>query len=201
MEPSPPTSYDQEEKNARKKATDRALESSTSDASMDMILKTANIEIEDIQGRVLELGSGTNEQFTNQLREEGKDVTVINPKLAYEHASKRRLDYANPETSAVAAIAQELPFKSESFDTIIVSAVLHLIQKKDYDKALSEIYRVLSPKGRAYILPLYNDEGWRSTYTRPFTENCLLEMEIPFTLIESSMPNGMLCDVIVLEKP
>ena len=64
---------------------------------------------------------------------------------------------------------EAMSFADGSFDLVVVSSVLQYVDDK---RALSEIYRVLRPNGRA-ILMVPTIEGWERTYENPevTTEN------------------------------
>jgi SAM-dependent methyltransferase len=48
-------------------------------------------------------------------------------------------------------ITNGLPFPDEHFDVVVSSEVFEHIESKNYPFIMSEIYRVLSPKGRAVL--------------------------------------------------
>jgi predicted SAM-dependent methyltransferase len=58
----------------------------------------------------------------------------------------------------------ELPFDSESFDVIICSHILEHIPNDE--SAISELHRILSKKGRAFIM-IPKDKGRNNTYENP----------------------------------
>jgi len=54
--------------------------------------------------------------------------------------------------SLQAALAEDLPFKTNSFDIIWSSLMIHHLPSVFKQKAFREIYRVLKPKGRFYLI-------------------------------------------------
>jgi len=67
---------------------------------------------------------------------------------------------------ALCASATDMPFPNRSFKTVVSNCVLEHIP--DIDKALSEIHRVLKPKGR--LLITVPSEQYNHTYIRGFLE-------------------------------
>lgn len=60
----------------------------------------------------------------------------------------------NPKTKFYKAKAERLPFKSSSFDVVLVDSVFHHIL--DYEAALKEIKRVLKEKGKLCFIEPHN---------------------------------------------
>ncbi len=54
-------------------------------------------------------------------------------------------------------VRKPLPHKSDSFDFIYARLVLHYLPKADLDNALKELYRVLKPQGRIFVVVLSTD--------------------------------------------
>ena len=77
--------------------------------------------------KILEIGVG-NKTVSNYLKQHGFDVTTcdFNKKLEPDYVAEVR----------------SLPFKDNSYDTILVCEVLEHIPWKDVKKALNELYRV-----------------------------------------------------------
>jgi len=63
--------------------------------------------------------------------------------------------------------AHSLPFKSETFDKVVIQQVLEHVQS--YERVLEEVYRVLKPSGKVYIevpliYPIHDEfDFWRFT--------------------------------------
>lgn len=194
--PTPPSNKEFD----RKESTERALESTYSDASVGLILETADIGIDDIKGKVLDIGSGEYQRFARDLKHfYKKDVVSIDPKLIYP-STRYNTKIVEPSfgPKSVAAIVQEMPIKSESIDTIFATASLQLLDPVDYPYALSEIYRVLSPGGKAYILPLF--ESNKAPYDEKEFFKCLESLGITYTVVEKPKPDGTF-KVVTIHKP
>ena len=119
---------------------------------------------------VLDLGSGMEGQFARAAARRGIDVYSLSGALGSERFRKilRKECIKNREerralNRSVGGLAQELPFKSNVFDSVLSSWAIpyHLEKnKKDYEASFREIARVLKPGGKAYLAPIY--ERWIS---------------------------------------
>ncbi len=95
--------------------------------------------------KVLDLACGTGILFP-KLAKKFKTVVGLDYSLPMlKEAKKKRL-----KTYLVRGDALQLPFRNESFDTVVVS--LGLRHFDSIDNALSEIKRVLKPGGELHIL-------------------------------------------------
>ena len=98
---------------------------------------------------VLNIGCGAaTESIVLQLQ--GK-ATVIAIDITHQAAkfTDDILSRINSQGFGVRADARNLPFKNETFDYVYSSGVLH--HSKKIEVSISEIHRVLKPKGTAYI--------------------------------------------------
>jgi len=59
----------------------------------------------------------------------------------------------------------KLPFKANSFNYCLSIASLHHLEKKDHEKALKELYRVLKPKGKCLISVWKKTSNLKTTWT------------------------------------
>lgn len=123
--------------------------------------------------KVLEVGSGTGANLW-YLAKEGFGVTGIDgSRVGVERAEKRLKEeslVANIETGDVVA----LPFDDSSFDCAIDNECIYANSYEDSRKIISEIYRVLKPKGKffskTFMTGTYGDgkgkklEGEKNTY-------------------------------------
>ncbi len=94
------------------------------------------------QGRVLEIGAGTGaslEHYPNAAI----DAILTDPELAMLHRVPGRVE-------RVAAAAENLPFPSRTFDTVISMLVLCTVA--DPGRSLAEARRVLRPGGRLLLM-------------------------------------------------
>lgn len=101
-------------------------------------------------GRVLELGAGTG-KLTEPLTALGHRVLATDPL----EPMLRRLAERLPRTSAVLAVAEQIPVATRSMDVVVCGQAFHWF---DLDRALPEIARVLRPGGEIALAWILRDE-------------------------------------------
>src|SRR3990167_9513199 len=120
-------------------------------------IRQLNIRPEDLEGkRVLDLGAGRDLNFARNLPEEGihAEVVSLSPAFSFLHPYIAR-DGAEAGKLAVAGMAEELPFKENTFDTVVMFYVtLHIDTDERMAASLNEAVRVLKPEGVVYDRPL-----------------------------------------------
>jgi len=102
-------------------------------------------------GRVLDLGCGTGRNlplFSAAIRAVGLD-----PCLETLRAARRR----SPDTPLVRAVAERLPFRPGTFDTVVSGLVFCSVT--DPAGAFGEVRRVLAPCGRLRMLEHVRADG------------------------------------------
>lgn len=114
-------------------------------------MRTINFKKLDIKkdAKVLDLGCGRGRHTHALVAEGAKTIALdIEPNNTIETRNTMITKDA-PNTRFCTADAQNLPFKSDSFDRIICSEVLeHII---DYRAVIAEIWRITKPNGRIGI--------------------------------------------------
>ncbi|MGI8612380.1 MAG: class I SAM-dependent methyltransferase [Nocardioidaceae bacterium] len=100
---------------------------------------------------VLELGAGTG-KLTRSLVTPGHRVTASDPAGAMlSHVSRHA-----PSARLVRTRAEQLPFRAQSFDAVVVAQAFHWF---DHEIALPEIARVLRPAGTLALVWNMRDES------------------------------------------
>jgi len=99
--------------------------------------------------RVLEIGCGCGSEAELFTRA-GARYTAVDLTNAALNVTKRRFELANLKGTFTQGDAENLPFANESFDFVYSHGVLH--HTPDTARTIREIYRVLSPGGRAVIM-------------------------------------------------
>lgn len=99
-------------------------------------------------GDVLEIAAGTGLDFPHYRA--GVTVIATEPDLRMIERARRRAEHADATIILVAADAQALPFREQSFDTVVVALGLCTIPSPA--RALAELRRVLRPNGVARFL-------------------------------------------------
>lgn len=107
--------------------------------------------------KVLEMGSGVGTMFENFC---GLGIEVhaldLNYPCAYLTHRRTELNNFKGKGYVYQADAENLPFKDNSFDYILSYGVLH--HSENTQQAFDEIYRVLKPKGKFFIM-VYNKDS------------------------------------------
>jgi ubiquinone/menaquinone biosynthesis C-methylase UbiE len=96
--------------------------------------------------RVLDLGCGTG-LLSERLREELPDTDVVG--CDYSRGMLREARDRAPHAPWTQGNALQLPFRDESFDTVVSTEAFHWFP--DQPAALEEMHRVLVPGGRALV--------------------------------------------------
>jgi ubiquinone/menaquinone biosynthesis C-methylase UbiE len=108
--------------------------------SLEMMIEMADLPTD---GRLLDVGGGTG-RGASALRDNAKEVIVADPSLGM-------LRFAVSKTGlhVIAGFSEQLPFKNDSFQRVImVDALHHVVDKKETAR---ELVRVLKPGGLIVI--------------------------------------------------
>ncbi len=84
-----------------------------------------------------------------------KGLEFTNEKLRQYEESKRII-------AKIEDVSKEMPYENNFFDFIFARLVLHYLTKQQLEAALKEIYRVLKPNGRFFVVARNNKE-WELT--------------------------------------
>lgn len=119
--------------------------------------------VQNLQGRVLDLGTGTGAMFPYVTDATSSDRTIEFHALEPDpHMRKRAANRAaelNLDVDLHAGRAETLPYADDSFDVVISSMVFCTIQ--DVEAAIEEVVRVLTPGGEFRFLEHVAADGWR----------------------------------------
>jgi len=110
-------------------------------------------------GRVLEIGAGTGQSFTDYAQ--AREVVVTEPDPFMLARARKRLETLGlPHIELQQHAAEDLPFEDGTFDHVVSILVLCTVQ--DPPRALSEAKRVLKPGGTLrFIEHVRFDNGLR----------------------------------------
>ena len=103
--------------------------------------------------RVLEIGCGCGSEAERFARA-GAHYTAVDLTEAALCITRKRFELANLQGLFFQGDAENLPFPDESFDIVYSHGVLH--HTPDTPKTIREVYRVLSPGGRAMVMLYYS---------------------------------------------
>ena len=112
-------------------------------------------EFEKAKGKkVLDVGCG-NGWLVRNFAKNGADVTGVDLTRKGAFLTRRSLGVFGYQGRAFVADAEALPFKAGSFDVVSCSGVLH--HTVSPEAGIDEIYRVLKPRGVAYVSLYYKN--------------------------------------------
>lgn len=115
--------------------------------------------------RILEVATGSGEMFRRIVKANRNGRTVgfdLSPNMAQRTHDRIRRKFPQAETLCQAVDARYLPYRDASFDAVFCCYLLELLGADDIVQALSEIRRVLRPRGRMALVciadstPLFN---------------------------------------------
>lgn len=121
-------------------------------------------------GRVLEIGGGTGANLPFYVAAVSK-LVVAEPAEPMARRLERKLAGYRIPTSIVRAPAEQLPFDGGTFDDVVCTLVLCSVA--DPARALSEVRRVLRPRGRLLFIEHVRSEDpglarWQDRLRRPW---------------------------------
>lgn len=101
------------------------------------------------EGRVLELGAGTGENFKH-YPPQVTEVVAVEPDPHMRRQAARRIGEAAMKVELVDAAGEDVPFEASSFDTVVATLVLCSVD--DLEQTSTELRRVLRPGGQLLFL-------------------------------------------------
>lgn len=141
--------------------------------SIDSYEEILKFKREDLENKfVLDLGAGPKARLARDLEESGIKATVVSLSPEYANKEQRKLlepsfldkfkmIIKNEKTRRleIAGVAEELPFKDESFDEVLSLFSVSTWSLENYKFWISEICRVLKPNGVARIGPFISPKA------------------------------------------
>ncbi|MCU4752367.1 class I SAM-dependent methyltransferase [Halobacteria archaeon AArc-curdl1] len=119
---------------------------------------------QDLDGRVLDLGTGTGAMFPFFAEEAASNQAIefyaIDPDPHMRKRARSRTEKLDLDVEIRSARAESLPYPSDSFDVVIASMVFCTIP--DVETAIGEVVRVLKPGGEFRFLEHVAADGWQS---------------------------------------
>ena len=157
-------------------------------------------------GRLLEIGIG-NGSYLSQYK--GHQVTGIDTSVAM---LKQAHKYKKEHVELLEMGGDDLQFKEATFDYVVLSHVIAVVEKPDL--VLDEVFKVLKPKGKVFILNHFTPDNWlqfidktfhrlsRTVHFNSFFSLDHLKTMDKFTMVKQ-MSIGKLSyfKLLILEKP
>jgi SAM-dependent methyltransferase len=121
------------------------------------------------RGRVLEIGVGTGLSFSHYP--ELEELVGVDPSVPMLRRARRRAEELGRRVTLLEASAEQLPFDSGSFDTVVTIAVLCTVDEPQL--AMGELRRVLRPHGSFLFLEHVRSHDpkrarWQDRLERPW---------------------------------
>lgn len=114
--------------------------------------------LKDKKGKVLDLGCGSGRHL---LKIPNTKIYLIDFSPKMVELAKKKAKELKISAEITIARAEKLPFKDNFFNAVICTALLHGIKSsKSREKTIKEIFRVLKPKGKAFISVWSKSSKW-----------------------------------------
>ncbi|MDA3855190.1 MAG: methyltransferase domain-containing protein [Candidatus Woesearchaeota archaeon] len=133
--------------NFEKYALQRAMDGQVSNKFREIFNK--NIDIKDKKLKVLDSGCGDGKYYFF-LKNIFKDENIFGVEVSKERI--KRCHEKGFKNATYIEVNQELPFRNNLFDVIISDQIIEHISKENIPFYLSELRRVLKPKGKIILL-------------------------------------------------
>lgn len=159
---------------------DRTKYLDVKDRGIDRYEKELGFSAPELAGKVvLNLGSGERLTLEKELKDAGIEADIVSLSVDYADEKHREKilkeksviarvknkvfqteteqEYVVPGAMPVSALAQQLPFPNETFDTILCNHVMEHVRDIEAKlEILREIIRVLRVGGRAHVSPFHD---------------------------------------------
>lgn len=140
-------------------------------------------------GDILEIGFGTGlnlPHYAGQVRR----ITAVDPNPGMHRRAERRIAASQVAVEEHVGRTEQLPFGDATFDCVVSTFTLCSVENER--RAMSEVYRVLRPRGRFLFLehglsPDPNVQRWQRRLNwlqRTFGDNCHLDRQINAIIAE-----------------
>ncbi len=142
----------------RKKALGQVefMKAFAKDLDADGFAELRNSLVGDLEGEILEIGSGTGATFPYYGPK--ASVTAIEPDDDFRAASEEAAESAAANIRVIPGAGEKLPFEDAAFE--VVSTSLALCSVASPSRTLAEFKRVLRPGGRLRLLEHVRSEHW-----------------------------------------
>ena len=115
-------------------------------------------------GRVLDIGFGTGSNL--KYYPDSVNITALEPNPYMFKKIRDRSSKAYKDINVFQGYGENMPFKDEIFDTVVVTLVLCMVS--DVEKVVSEITRVLKPGGRFYFYEHVSSKSYLGKHFQSF---------------------------------
>jgi len=136
------------------------------DSARRELISWANIESDH---RVLDIGCGTGTLLVKLKRQYGAaQVVGLDPDPKALRRARLKAARAAVSVQFDQGLANELPYKRESFDRVFSSFMFHHLDKHERENMLKEVLRVLKPGGSLHFVDFILDDASPGLFDRLF---------------------------------
>ena len=138
--------------------------------------------------RILDMGCGSGASVCF-LAAEGFSVYGIDGSKSAINISKKRLENKNLEAELLLGDFQTLPFEDHFFNCVIDIASLQHNDNNSIKSALSEVYRILNPNGKYFVMLIKSskDLSDKNFYTNYLDDNSIKKLFYQFDIIDANV--------------
>lgn len=143
------------------------------DSARRELISGANIEP---GHRVLDIGCGTGTLMVKLKRQYGAaQVVGLDPDPKALRRARNKAARAAVSVQLDQGLANELPYKRESFDHVFSSFMFHHLNKQERENMLREVLRTLKPGGSFHFVDFIVDDASHGFFDRLFRSHAQMK--------------------------
>jgi len=166
---------------------------------IDLAMSGSNLKqyrqqlLTEVSGKILEIGFGTGLNLPHYPQSVSK-ITTIDPNPGMRKLARSRIEKSQIAVDYKVLNGESLPMSDASFDSVVCTWTLCSIPL--VEQAISEVHRLLKPKGKFYFIEHglsqdSNVEVWQNRLTpiqKIIADGCHLNRRID-SLVQQKFPN------------
>lgn len=122
-------------------------------------LKLLNNSMENILSIGISTGGSAEINMAKKCPNAKIIATTIDEKgLQFSNEKLKNYQEAKRIITKIEDVSKKMPYENDTFDFIYARLVLHYLNKEQLNNALNEIYRVLKPNGKFFVVARNNKE-------------------------------------------
>ncbi len=126
-------------------------------------LKLLDEKIENILSIGISTGGSAEVNFARKCPKAEIVATTVDEKgLEFTNEKLKAFEVGKRIVTKLEDVSKKMPYKDNTFDFVYARLILHYLTKQQLEDALSEIFRVLKPNGKFFVVARNNKE-WELT--------------------------------------